>query len=75
MKISLPIVPAVMALFHLGPGRPRCYTPTQTIGHVSHLKTQSTVLRIVISQTLELLSLEVCVCVCVSTHNPLLGHT
>lgn len=22
-KISLPIVPAVMALFHLGPGRPR----------------------------------------------------
>lgn len=61
-KISLPIVPAVMALFHLGPERPRCYTPTQTIGHVSLLKTQSTVLRIVISQTLELLSLEVCVC-------------
>lgn len=61
-KISLPIVPAVMALFHLGPRRPRCYMPTQTIGHVSHLKTQSTVLRIVISQTLELLSLEVCVC-------------
>lgn len=61
MKISLPIMPAVMALFHLGPGRPHCYTPTQTIGHVSLLKTQSTVLRIVISQTLELLSLEVCV--------------
>lgn len=70
-KISLPIVPAVTALFHLGPGCPRCYTPTQTIGHVSLLKTKSTVLRIVISQTLELLSLEVCV----STHNPLLGHT
>lgn len=70
-KISLPIVPAVMALFHLGPGRPRCYTPTQTIGHVSLLKTQSTMLRIVISQTLELLSLEVCV----STHNPFLENT
>lgn len=72
-KISLPIVPAVMALFHLGTERPRSYTPTQTIGHVSFLKTQSTVLRIVISQTLELLSLEVCVCV--SMHNPLVGHT
>lgn len=70
-KISLPIVPAVMTLFHLGPGRPLCYTPTQTIGHVSLLKTQSTVLRIVISQTLELLSLEVCV----SKHNALLRHS